>query len=293
MAGQKDVDRKDALAKEAVSRESKKVHDKTPKKQGWKLALSVILMLMWVGASTIASQLVIGYTMLAILGAEIFAQPVPTAIYSGLSYLLTLFLVIVVPKKMSLGKKTFGKSSAPQVSSSKQEKKSSNRNVLGLRGWPTWTDIGLAPVGFIVYMILAAGVVTFFSLFPWFDAEQAQEVGFSVYGTGIDRMIAFAVLVIVAPIAEEIIFRGWLYGRLREKFGGQMPNWLGMLIAILLVSILFGIVHLQWNVGVNVFAMSVVLCGLREITGTIYAGILMHMLKNGVAFYMLYVLGTA
>ena len=59
------------------------------------------------------------------------------------------------------------------------------------------------------------------------------------------------------------------------------------------MSILFGVVHMQWNVGVNVFAMSVVLCGLREITGTIYSGILVHMIKNGLAFYYLYILGIA
>ena len=66
---------------------------------------------------------------------------------------------------------------------------------------------------------------------------------------------------------------------------------LSMTISILLVSLLFGVVHMQWNVGVNVFALSVVLCGMREITGTIYAGILTHMLKNGIAFFLLYVFG--
>ena len=32
---------------------------------------------------------------------------------------------------------------------------------------------------------------------------------------------------------------------------------------------------------------------LREITGTIYAGVLTHMLRNGVAFYYLYVIGAS
>ena len=70
-----------------------------------------------------------------------------------------------------------------------------------------------------------------------------------------------------------------------------MEHFAAILIANLLVSVLFGLVHMQWNVGINVFAMSVVMCALREITGTIYAGILLHMLKNGVAFYLLYVAG--
>ena len=104
-------------------------------------------------------------------------------------------------------------------------------------------------------------------------------------------MVAFIILVVVAPVAEELIFRGWLYGKLRPMLSAKMSDAASMTISIFLVSLLFGIVHMQWNVGVNVFAMSIVLCGLREITGTIYAGILMHMVKNGVAFWLLYILG--
>lgn len=72
-----------------------------------------------------------------------------------------------------------------------------------------------------------------------------------------------------------------------------MSNKASMAVSTLLTSLLFGIVHLQWNVGVTVFALSVVLCAMREITGTTYAGILTHMIKNGVAFYMLFILGVA
>ena len=244
-----------------------------------KIALSVFLMLIWVGASVIVSQLIIGYTMVAILGPETFSQAVWTALYSALSYLLALVLIIFVPKLIKKQNET------------KKKKGVSERVELGLRGLPTWTDIGLAPVGFIVYLIAAAALSAIFMLFPWFNAEEVQEVGFSVYAVGTSPLIAFLTLVVVAPIAEEIIFRGWLYGRMRKKLGEKVSDRTSMIVSMLLVSLLFGIVHLQWNVGVNVFAMSVVLCGLREITGTIYSGILMHMLKNGVAFYLLFILG--
>ena len=142
-----------------------------------------------------------------------------------------------------------------------------------------------------MYLILAAGLVALFSLFPWFNAGEVQEVGFSYYVTGGDRLVAFLTLVVVAPIAEEIIFRGWLYGRMREGLLKKVSNKTSTVISIFLVSLLFGIVHLQWNVGVNVFALSLVLCALREVTGTIHAGILLHMLKNGIAFYLLFVMG--
>ena len=245
------------------------------------MVFKAILLVIWVAAVVIAIQLIVGNIMLWILGREAFLGPVPTAIYSALSYIIALLIIIFVTPKL-IAKKTKNK---------KKPSKIANRNDLGLRGLPTWTDIGLAPVGFVMSLILAAGLVAIFNLFPWFDAEQTQDVGFSTYIFGFDRVIAFLVLVVVAPIAEELIFRGWLYGKLRPMLSEKMPDTASMIISIFLVSLLFGIIHLQWNVGVNVFAMSVVLCGLREITGTIYAGVLVHILKNGLAFYLLYVLG--
>ncbi|MBR3254373.1 CPBP family intramembrane metalloprotease [Candidatus Saccharibacteria bacterium] len=237
-----------------------------------KPAALVSLMCVWVFSSVIAAQLVMAKLMILILGTETAQQPVWIAVYSALSYVVAMALIILVPPRIA---KKWGVS----------------RKGLGLNDLPTWTDIGLAPVAFIVSLMLAAGLVALFSLFPWFDASQKQELGFSVFIVGWDRIIAFITLVVVAPIAEEVIFRGWLYGKIREVLTDKVSEKVAIIISILIVSVLFGLVHLQWNVGVNVFALSVVLCGLREITGTIYAGILTHMLKNGVAFYLLYVIG--
>ncbi len=240
-----------------------------PKNSWLRVFFGVLGMLIWVVTSVIVAQLIIGKTMVLILGAEKFVQPVWTAVYSALSYTVAMVLVILIPNI----------------------KYKTNRSELGLKNFPTWTDIGLAPVGFIAYLLLAAGLTAIFSLFPWFNATETQELGFSVYAVGVDRIVAFITLVVVAPIAEEIIFRGWLYGKIRSKLSEKTSNNISMVISIFLVSLLFGVVHFQWNVGVNVFAMSVILCGLREITGTIYSGILLHMIKNGVAFYLLFVLG--
>ena len=256
---------------------AKQARSKTPKKQGWMIAFKVFLMLIWVAVAIIASQFSIGFLMISALGESTFDQPVWTAIFSALSYTLAMALVVLPP---IIWRRRV-----------KKAEKTDERNVLGLRGLPTWTDIGLAPVGFLAYYLLAILIVLIFSLFPWFDAEQVQDVGFNFLASGFDRIVAFITLVVVAPIAEEIIFRGWLYGKMRSELLKKLPDWASMVISILLVSILFGVLHGQWNVGVNVFAMSVVLCGLREITGTIYAGILLHMLKNGIAFYALYILG--
>ena len=265
---------------------SKKARKDLPKKQGWKMFFMIMGMMLWVFASVVASQLVVGYLMLWVLGVETFSKPVTTAVYSALSYVVAMLLVLIVPAKIASKH-----SHADGKHTSTQKRKLINYRELGLHEWPTWTDIGLAPVGYLVYILLASGIVALFTAFPWFNAGEAQNVGFSYYVTGIDRLVAFLTLVVVAPIAEEIIFRGWLYGRMREELLKKFSNKASMAISILLVSLLFGIVHLQWNVGVNVFALSLVLCALREITGTIHAGILLHMLKNGIAFYLLFVMG--
>ena len=101
-----------------------------------------------------------------------------------------------------------------------------------------------------------------------------------------EKLISFFCLAIITPIIEEIIFRGWLYDRLKVL----LPKKYSTFLAILIVSVLFGFIHGQWNVGVNVFTL-IIVCLLREITGTVYAGILVHILKNTIAFCLVYVFG--
>ena len=244
------------------------------KTKWWKMCLVILALCAWVLISVIAAQVVVGNLLILILGADELSKPVWTAVFSALVYLLAMALIIFIPPKLI-----------------KKINLKTSRRELGLTETPTWTGIGLAPVGFVASLILAAGLVAIFSLFPWFDEEEAQDVGFNLFMSGGDKVIAFLTLVVVAPIAEEIIFRGWLYGKIREYLHIRVPEKVGVGVSILVVSALFGLVHFQWNVGVNVFALSVVLCTMREITGTIHAGILTHMIKNGIAFYLLYVIG--
>ena len=109
----------------------------------------------------------------------------------------------------------------------------------------------------------------------------ANSIGFAYFITTADRMFAIIAVVFVAPIAEEVIMRGWLYGKLRNRTG--------IVVALIITSLVFAVLHGQWNVAIVTFALSAVLCGLREITGTIWSGIILHILVNGVAFYLRYI----
>jgi membrane protease YdiL (CAAX protease family) len=183
------------------------------------------------------------------------------AAFAAVIYLLTLAFVVALPRVWH---------------------KYTTKKDIGLTRWPSWADIGLAPLGFIVYFI-ASSLLVFIasSLFSSLDLSQVQDVGFTKLSQSYEYMLAFVTLIVVAPVAEELLFRGFLYGKLKK----HMPVW----VAILITSALFGFIHGQWNVGLDVFALSIVLCSLREVTGNIWSGMLLHMLKNSVAFFIIFI----
>lgn len=226
-----------------------------------------ILVLCWTYLGNFFADLVVSLLFLLIFGKN-FSNSTPLqALYLLFNYSLALFLIIFLPPRLI--------------------KSQLKKSELGINKYPTYTDIGLAPVAFIAYYILSTLLMKFFTLFSWFDVEESQDVGFSfAYGVG-DKILVFLALVLVAPIAEELIFRGFLYGKLRKFIKGK----LSLFLSIILTSLLFAFMHGQWNVGVSVFILSVIFCLLREVTGTIYSGIFLHIIKNAVAFFLVFVLG--
>ena len=242
-----------------------KIEKQSKKSKGWKAfytGLFGIGLAIWVGAVLYAVQYAVAFLFVKFVPAEDLTSNVVNAVYQVIVYAAALAAAIFIPWKLFKFKTT--------------------RDEIGMRGLPTWTDLLLAPIGFVV-TLFAAGALTMLmmAILPDVNWEQTQEVGYHGLYQLQDFIMAFVCLVILAPLCEEIIFRGWLYGKLRFR----MPA----LPAILIVSVLFGIMHGQWNVGVTVFAMSLGMCVLREFTGTIWAGVLLHMIKNGIAFYFLFV----
>ena len=154
---------------------------------------------------------------------------------------------------------------------------------LGLQRSLSWTDISVSILAFMAYFILSAVVLYLaVTLIPIFDINQTQELGVRSSLYGVELIMAFMLFAVVAPISEEIIMRGWLFGKLKRY---HVPFWINALIG----SLLFAVAHGQWNVGVDVFVLSMVLSFIREKTGSIWAGVLVHMIKNIIAFYLVFV----
>jgi hypothetical protein len=164
------------------------------------------------------------------------------------------------------------------------------REAVGL-GKPRWRDVGHALLGVLIYfgifMIVYALVTHIFSI----DTDQKQALGFDQGVGGVGLWLAFASLVILPPIAEEIMFRGFFFGTLRR-------NGISLWPSILVTSTLFASLHLfggasgglLWAAFIDVFSLSLVLCYLREQNGTIWASIGVHALKNGFVFLNLFII---
>jgi membrane protease YdiL (CAAX protease family) len=161
--------------------------------------------------------------------------------------------------------------------------------TIGLKR-PGWRDplYGLAAVlPYYVLYLLTVGVV---SSLVHLNVNQQQQIGFNnVQGWG-PLVMAFISLVILPPLAEEIMVRGFLYSSLKKA----LPK----LWAVLLTSAIFAAAHLPeggaagplYIGALDTFVLSLVLIYLREETGSLWASITLHAIKNGVAFVSLFAL---
>lgn len=156
---------------------------------------------------------------------------------------------------------------------------------------PSFDNLLLALPVFVVYFITLVVAVAFVSkVLPGIDVDQEQQIGFENVAGGAALILVFCSLVILPAFVEEVMVRGFLYGGLLKKYK--------KLTAALLTSFIFAIAHLQlgsgesplWVAAIDTFILSMFLIWLREKTGNIWAGILLHGLKNSLAFIVIFVL---
>lgn len=84
-------------------------------------------------------------------------------------------------------------------------------------------------------------------------------------------------VIILMPVVEEYLFRGFLFGTLRSEYG--------LAFSALLTSLVFALAHV-FNPGVDayylllIFVDSIFLCVARERTGNIYIPCILHIIMN-------------
>lgn len=199
-----------------------------------------------------------------LIDPAILRQPAWTLVLFALQYLFGILIIIAIPRLVS-------RISWRQLLAS-----------LGLERLPRLRDLAWALASAVLYLAVSGLTLILIQIFvPSINLSQKQNIGFNDVSDLIGLTAAFVSLIILAPIAEEAIFRGYLFGNLRRQIGAAA--------AVILTSALFGLVHGQWNVGIDVAILSVFLCILRLKTGSIWAGIFLHMTKNSLAYFFLFI----
>lgn len=157
------------------------------------------------------------------------------------------------------------------------------KSFLGYARSPKPKDILYALPAFVVYFVASFLLLYIVrTLFPGANLDQSQNLGINSPTNNFQFLATFVMLVIVPPLIEETIFRGFLFGTLRKGFK--------VVPAAIVTSLLFGLAHMQLNLFLDTFALSLVLCYLRVKTSSLWAGVLLHSLKNCLAFVLLFVI---
>ena len=152
----------------------------------------------------------------------------------------------------------------------------------GLERWNLKSSFSLTWVGrgyflcyllvFLVNAVLAATMgkqpISSNPLIGLFLESSAWQVG-----------VLAMLVVLVGPFFEELLFRGWLYGGLRQYWGDTK--------ALVVSSALFAIIHADLWATPALFVLGMVFGTVYRRTGSLWSCILLHAMWNGTTFIFL------
>jgi membrane protease YdiL (CAAX protease family) len=153
------------------------------------------------------------------------------------------------------------------------------RLVLGLVRTRLWRAVGLVVVAWVV--AIGAALI----LEPIFHGAESQGLQPDAFPGGAAASIGLGVTIVaicvVGPFAEELYFRGLIYGAIRPR---------GAVWATIGAALIFSAAHLTPRAIPVLFVLGAVLALLYEKTGSIWPAVAFHMLNNSLA--MVSALGT-
>jgi membrane protease YdiL (CAAX protease family) len=152
-------------------------------------------------------------------------------------------------------------------------------------GRPTARTFGLRPFkssafGWIFAALVAYLVLT--SIYTVLVDPPSEQLPNGLEDADQNVLLAIAtgmLLIVVAPFAEEIFFRGFLYQAFRNSFG--------VLPGALLSALIFGAIHLEFFKLVQLAILGVILALLFEKTRSLWSPIILHAVNNTLAYIYL------
>lgn len=166
--------------------------------------------------------------------------------------------------------------------------------LFAVRGNPNgWQALGLCSFNqgwFLALPLLAMvqligmGVINTLLVMPFLGGDFENPQIEAITGGGSlsqrDLVLLMLLIAVVAPIAEELFFRGMLYPVLRRRWSAS--------IAIGVNGLLFALIHVIPVILPGLFFVGIVLAWVRERSGSLWPCILLHALQNGVVLFGIY-----
>jgi membrane protease YdiL (CAAX protease family) len=146
------------------------------------------------------------------------------------------------------------------------------------------TLLGLRPFRLSAIWILLGTLVVYYiaaGLFASLVLKPDQEDIGGELGVGNPSVViavaAVLMIVLLAPVAEELFFRGFLFAGIRTRWS--------LWPAAITSGLIFGLVHAPTGLTtvVPLAALGVALCWLYDRTGSLWPCVIAHMINNGLA----------
>ncbi len=149
-------------------------------------------------------------------------------------------------------------------------------DYLALKRFPMYMAVGF--IGLWLLFVIATETLTYI-----LDKNPTAFVD-DLYDSANPKWLLIVTMVVIAPIYEEVMFRGILWSAVREQCAGAKGVW----IASIATSVLFSLIHLQYAIYEMsvIFILALLLSYARAKSGSLYLPILLHIINNGLAMWM-------
>lgn len=156
----------------------------------------------------------------------------------------------------------------------KKKKQALPWSAIGFKKFNSWQAVRYI-LGYFLLLAaaLTAVALVVFSIAPDLSPSANDESG----GTRVVTLMggiwpAFVLSVILAPIIEEIVFRGIMFPALRKHYG--------VIVGIIASSLVFTLVHINILQMISALPLGIYLAIMYHRTGSIIPGIVLHALWN-------------
>lgn len=136
---------------------------------------------------------------------------------------------------------------------------------------PKWSALLIWNSLLVVLLLVQTQIANAFEK----KSDFMENLSASGYG---NFLLLFTAVVIMAPLFEEVFFRGFMYKGLEN-------SWLGTFGTVFITSFVWAIIHVQYDLffmGV-IFSTGLLLGYARQVTKSLWIPISMHALNNGLA----------